>query len=106
LRASVRIGDLLGRYGGDEFVAVCEELRDRAQATGIAARIVRDAAAPIVVGDAMVEVTASVGIALARRPSDESPESVIGRADQAMYLAKQHGNAYVLAPDVPEHHAV
>jgi diguanylate cyclase (GGDEF)-like protein/PAS domain S-box-containing protein len=97
LRASVRGADHLGRYGGDEFVAVCEDLRDETEAMAIAARLVRESATPVMVGDEAVALTASIGVAIARQPED-SAETVINRADQAMYIAKQQGNVFVLAP--------
>jgi diguanylate cyclase (GGDEF)-like protein len=97
LRASVRAADLVGRYGGDEFVAVCEDLQDESQAASIAERIVRDSAQPVMVGDVPIALTASVGVAVAHHAHD-SAENVINRADQAMYIAKQRGNVYVLAP--------
>lgn len=97
LRASVRGADHVGRYGGDEFVAVCEDLQDERQATTIAERIIRESSAPVMVGDVPIALTASVGVALARH-ADDTAEMVINRADQAMYIAKTRGNIYVVAP--------
>ncbi|WP_155371699.1 GGDEF domain-containing protein [Catellatospora vulcania] len=78
MRECLRQGDELFRVGGDEFVAVLE-VRDGAEAVRIADRLV---AAARDNGSAV-----SVGVAL-RRPG-ESAETTLGRADRAMYTAKQ-----------------
>lgn len=89
---------LLGRYGGEELV-ICLPDVDGATAQLIGERICKALADVVVVfEDHTIRITASVGVAAWRSP--ESLQSLLGRADKALYAAKRSGrNRCVLAED-------
>jgi diguanylate cyclase (GGDEF)-like protein/PAS domain S-box-containing protein len=92
LRHPLRLGDTLGRLGGDEFLVVCERVQGEDGAVDIAERLIAQMSAPFLLGDAEVFVSASIGIAL----SSEQPvsaEALIRNADMAMYRAKEQGRS-------------
>ena len=97
LATLVRGHDVMGRWGGEEFVVVLPHL-DR-DAAGKAGERFREALAvhPIVLPDGgTLSLTVSIGVAVARE--GESFEEAIRRADQALYAAKAAGrNRVVLA---------
>jgi GGDEF domain-containing protein len=95
-------GGVLSRLGGDEFVILLPEVKDRAAAESIAARILEHLGRPFQVGSRNIVVTASIGIAL--YPSDgHTADILVSNADAAMYAAKRRGKAcyehYRAAPD-------
>lgn len=92
IRSGVRHEDALGRYGGDEFVAVCEDA-DRDAAASIADRIREAVAAPLEGVPAGYLVTASVGVAVYMPADGVEPtnDELVNLADSAMYLAKSAG---------------
>jgi diguanylate cyclase (GGDEF)-like protein len=103
LSAVVRPGDTLARMSGDEFVILCEDLDDPAQADIIATRIDAAIAAPFVLSCAEVVTSASVGIAVSGR-ADQVPEQLLQNADTAMYQAKRKGGARHQIVDLREQH--
>jgi diguanylate cyclase (GGDEF)-like protein/PAS domain S-box-containing protein len=94
LSASVRSSDTVSRYGGDEFVVVLSELGDVNDAATGAATIIAAVSRPHRVSGHELHVTTSIGISVF--PDDgENPETLLTRADTAMYQAKQEGrNGY------------
>lgn len=86
----VREVDLIGRYGGEELIILMPET-DRTLSLQVAERLRNSiASAPIRVFDREIFVTASIGVA----SQDENTmdlETLIARADQAMYIAKHKG---------------
>ena len=96
LVGELRAGDTASRFGGDEFVVLCEGVDGEQDAIRIAERATRAVAQPIRLDAGEVKVTTSVGIALASGPSDR-PEWLVRDADAALYRAKDHGrNRYEL----------
>ena len=91
LQAAVRPSDTVARLGGDEFVVLCEGVIGELEVVGIADRIAHAVAAPFLVDDKEVSLTASIGIAVPR--GDENPDSLLEQADAAMYQAKERGKA-------------
>ena len=92
IRAGVRHDDAVGRYGGDEFVAVCEDA-GRDDAASIADRI-REAVAEALDGiPPGFSVTASVGVSIFQPNDGVEPtnDELLSLADSAMYLAKSAG---------------
>jgi len=83
---------VLSRLGGDEFIVLLPDTRDRFAAGSVARRILKHLEQPIRVDGHEVFVTASIGIATF--PSDGvTTEILIRNADTAMYHAKQQGKA-------------
>lgn len=93
LAAALRPTDTVARVGGDEFVVLLEQLTDQDDVRVVADRIASTVRRQTPAGGALLQVTASVGIAvadLAREP-DISPDQLLRRADSAMYRAKERG---------------
>ncbi len=88
LHSVMKPGDTLARFGGDEFVAVCE-LEHGIAPTYVADAIVRAMRRPLLFGNHTVRVTASVGVAIAGASSDS--HTLLRDADAAMYRAKEDG---------------
>ena len=88
----LRPEDTLARFAGDEFVVLCEGLRDEHDATAVADRLTEAFADPFRLGQREQFVSASMGIAMPRRP-DQTAEELIRDADAAMYRAKERGRA-------------
>ncbi|MDR3516140.1 MAG: EAL domain-containing protein [Azospirillaceae bacterium] len=87
---SVPPTDTVGRLGGDEFLLVCERIREPSDAASIAERILKRLGKPMFIGDNMIHVSTSIGIALF--PSDGTDaQSLMRMADVAMYAAKSAG---------------
>jgi diguanylate cyclase (GGDEF)-like protein len=97
LLAWVRPGDVVSRFGGDEFVALVREVSGTDVAVRIAERLAEAVCEPIELGGEQVSVTPSIGIALAG--PREKPEEMIERADRAMYSAKRRGALYEIASE-------
>jgi len=99
LEASLRPSDTLARVGGDEFVAVCEDVVSTQDAITLAERVIDALVAPIPLADGNAPVRVSVGVSVGA--SDEQPDTLIRRADAAMYKAKlSGGGAYRLFDSV------
>ena len=101
--AELRSADVIGRYGGEEFVILLPMTNAR-QAGLLAERIRADVAAlrlPTEKGDA--SATLSIGIVeINHKESTEVVEDVFRRADEAMYAAKQAGRNRVVIFNSPE----
>jgi diguanylate cyclase (GGDEF)-like protein len=91
LRSIVRGSDTLARFGGDEFVIVCDTCSDADAVRALAGRVLAAVEAPIEAGDTIVRITASAGVAVNGRTDDGT--DLIRDADAAMYLAKERGRA-------------
>lgn len=90
LRAAVRKTDTVARMSGDEFTILPPNLDHIEVARGLAKKLVASIAQPFALGEQKVETGVSIGIGL--YPDDgDTAETLLTRADGAMYRAKTHG---------------
>jgi diguanylate cyclase (GGDEF)-like protein/PAS domain S-box-containing protein len=95
LRAHLRPGDVVARFGGDEFGILIDRLADEGEAVAIADRVAAAFAQPFTIDGVDHFVSASIGVAVSR-PGEErtvNAELLIRDADAAMYRAKEGGRS-------------
>jgi diguanylate cyclase (GGDEF)-like protein/PAS domain S-box-containing protein len=90
LHTAVRPGDTIARFGGDEFVAVCEGI-DVEAAFAVARRLQDAIELPLNTDGQEHRLTASIGIAL----GDSDPDALLADADVASYRAKAAGRGRI-----------
>ncbi len=90
LRDCMRETDMVVRFGGDEFVIVQEKTHQPTEATALAQRLVDIMAVPFDIENQPVEIGVSIGIALCM-DGIETGDSLLKRADLALYRAKSEG---------------
>ncbi|MEB3353466.1 MAG: diguanylate cyclase [Cyanobacteriota bacterium] len=95
VRAGLRTSDLAARIGGDELLVALPGVQGLEDALGIAEKLRSLASEPVPIPQGQVEITLSVGVALAS--PGESLDALVARADAAMYEAKQRGRNRVVA---------
>ena len=105
LRRCVRDGDVVARFGGDEFAVLVQDVAAEAAAREVAERIEVSLRSPFSLADREVRVGVSVGIAVA----DDAAESVdvlLRNADLAMYRAKADRHAAIVVFEPEMHDAL
>ena len=94
----LRAGDTAARFGGDEFVLLCDDVGGEDEAINVAERVVAALEEPFTAGDDEQTVRASIGIALAGAPG-VLPDAILRDADNAMYRAKRRGVPFEIFDD-------
>jgi diguanylate cyclase (GGDEF)-like protein len=90
LKGCIRKGDTLARVGGDEFVVLLPELRERSFASLVAQKFLQVLSAPFMLDGIAHHISASIGIAVF--PEDgEKIDDLMRHADMAMYKVKGEG---------------
>ncbi len=102
MQECVRVGDTVGRIGGDEFVILLMDLEGVEECRMVLTRLLNTIAQPIQLGGHSVSVSASLGVALFPQ-DDADPDLLLRHADQAMYQAKRGGKSSyrLFDPDQP-----
>ncbi|MDP9817685.1 GGDEF domain-containing protein [Spirilliplanes yamanashiensis] len=100
IRTGLRAGDTLARYGGDEFLVLCEESAQQQAVARLSEHIDAALTEPFLLAGEPVRISASVGAMVSS--GDADPDELITRADQAMYRAKQRRKAALAGAGVLE----
>jgi diguanylate cyclase (GGDEF)-like protein len=79
----------VARFGGDEFVVLLEDVRERANVVRIAEKMLEQARRPLKLDGAEASITTSIGLAYSDATSSE--DELLRRADAALYQAKAAG---------------
>jgi diguanylate cyclase (GGDEF)-like protein len=90
LREMLRPEDFVARFGGDEFVVFQQNIKSNEDAAGLARRIVDRLSERYKIDNHLVEIGASVGIAMTS-PAGVSADTLLKNADMALYRAKADG---------------
>ena len=90
LREMLRPEDFVARFGGDEFVVFQQNIASNEDAAGLARRIVDRLSERYKIDNHLVEIGASVGIAMTS-PAGISADTLLKNADMALYRAKADG---------------
>jgi diguanylate cyclase (GGDEF)-like protein len=90
LREMLRPEDFVARFGGDEFVVFQQNIKSNEDAAGLARRIVDHLSERYKIDNHLVEIGASVGIAMTL-PAGISADTLLKNADMALYRAKADG---------------
>jgi len=90
LQDELRAGDTLARLGGDEFVMLFNDLAQESECIQVLERLMLTIATPVLLGEHLVGVSASVGVAFYPEHGEDG-DTLLRCADQAMYIAKQNG---------------
>jgi diguanylate cyclase (GGDEF)-like protein len=90
LRAMLRPEDFVARFGGDEFVVFQQNIQSNEEAASLARRIVDHLSERYKIDNHLVEIGASVGIAMTA-PAGISADTLLKNADMALYRAKADG---------------
>jgi diguanylate cyclase (GGDEF)-like protein len=98
IRTSVRSNDFAARLGGDEFVILVDNAASEMEVLASAYRILDVVGAPIEIAGQLVTHTASIGIVLAKRGSQNGLD-LLGQADVALYAAKAQGRSQAVVFD-------
>ncbi|HEY6793697.1 MAG TPA: EAL domain-containing protein [Kineosporiaceae bacterium] len=98
LRAAAGPEDLVARLGGDEFAVLMPRIMDERDALELAARIHTEMDQPIRLGSLLLEIGASIGVAL-RPDHGDDVSRLMQRADVAMYAAKCAGQPVAVYDD-------
>ena len=92
ITSALRDSDLIGRFGGDEFIVLLTDLTDREDAKVVLEALLSLVEVPVYADGRALSVTPSIGVAF--YPDDgRRPEELIQHADTAMYRAKARGRA-------------
>lgn len=98
ITTTARASDVVARYGGEEFVVLLTDT-DGAEAEQLAERVRRRLReTPVVVGDAVIALTASIGVASS---PDGTVQHLLEVADRALYRAKEQGRDQVSTGATP-----
>ena len=92
IAAAMRSGDTVARFGGDEFVVVCDDV-SAIETEQVAERVLQALSKPCQIGNQEIHITASLGIAIADEHA--TPESLLRDSDAAMYRAKERGRGRI-----------
>ena len=101
LRASLRAYDIVGRFGGEEFLVVapgCDVSPGLMRAERLREVV---CAQPVILKDLSINVAVSVGVASSPEPKPQDLESLLSAADKALYRAKEGGRNRVEAESFP-----
>ena len=88
----LRPGDVIARFGGDEFTVLLPGITSEAYALGVSRRLAETLREPLVLDGERRYVTASVGVSFSA-PGEDDPHALLRDADAAMYRAKEMGKS-------------
>ena len=92
LKKCVRLSDIVGRLGGDEFIALLPDIEQFEDVIIICKRIYSIFEIPVKLGDHEVSVMTSIGISIYPTDGDDG-DTLLRKADVAMYRAKSDGKS-------------
>jgi diguanylate cyclase (GGDEF)-like protein len=96
--------DIVARLGGDEFAILVPKLAATEHINMVIQKVLRALEAPFVIEGLPIAVEASIGIAL-YPDHGANPDSLMQRADVAMYAAKQSGSGYIIYDPKHDQHS-
>lgn len=93
LETSSHFHPVLGRFGGDEFIILLEQLHEPREAIRVANQLKELFARPFALGTKKIPIGVSIGIAFSN-PQDTEADAILRNAEMAMYRAKAKGHGH------------